>query len=1178
MYMIQPSSNQISFSKLFKGGDAAITSGKTAGDFIYGFFDGKIFSQHQELKKGLDDSSIKNIIFELPPFAGKTTGAFFAAFLTAFEQGRNVMMIYPSEEKRDIAFKYLERELERIQYSQYALLEVIDDKKLVSQDKFNTPLIYLTDVFSLHTNILPRYKLFSFWHLMGLVVLEDMDHYNYTFGANCAYLFRRLFAKLLTNSASYKRIFTCNPVNNRAGYIETLTGIPGEDFKIINTNGSEKKSFEIMHWYPPVTTVNYQTEGFVLQKEGFFKELENLIGMLMNSERKSIALLWGKTSVTEDDLANINGKFGAKVKVGQLFLGNSFDMIRRQLLEQNKDWDEIDCFLIVGYGMPIRQYMQELIHMGIPDKRDGKSNLIIIFDIKSPGLQWEIYGLLEKDKIDIQLSSRNLDVNSLKKSFRSESLISNHVSYFVEENPGVDFDDAKAFFPEDYQTHFKEKQISRKTSRFIFLNHDIRHLPKSKRERSQLESGENLFALLMDQQVIGTLAENRIRAYCYPRAKLFYKAKKYTVASVDYRDRNVVLQTSVSDYDFVFRLANYTITVKDEAVQNNKGFFENNIMVAPLNCHIREIFLGRRNICVFNPLDSGEELIEVSEGIGFPETNISAVRIDFSGVMKLLKIHTEKQSLKILHTIAHLLYEACRTELSFKPQEIQIAIHKTTQKEEDEKLENDENLPYTLVYFLDITGENNDFRERIGGMGLGDLFRKAYDMLTKCPCHDGSGACIQVEYCNILHGREQEMLDKIGAMQLIGNLLRMKDRTIDVKQNENWKNGTGILTQHNNKINHMSALVKKVMVLKGGLQISDSDWYAEDFMDQMTIEMTGGNAPGYTDLDNRVIRYLPGLIEPRLYEVLFHERFHNYQFVRENLARSLLFFNWDNIDDPLNIPFGGMLIVEGSATWFAMRMMEFFDMINYMENIENSHILHYRAGLQVMLKMEKEVGFQGALQKLRTGFDTKKYEADYRGEILNARNLYVGNGGAENTGDQQQVVKRLACLRSNELNNEDHLLNFQRLSFLQYYLVKGDIILEKAITELRQNSCAHVPLGQLRYLARMRAEETIAFLNELEANVVPEADRPLRKMGILGIIDGDDRVLCSGCDSKCPLLVACMMCGGRKWFEQFVLAIYPPLPQPVQPHRRGVVRRVFSFFWNLFRSTIRAFINLFRRG
>jgi len=1206
MTVLQPSKNQISFWTQ-SGGDAASFAPGSAGSFIDGFFPGRVFPPHLELKKYFDDTLKRNIILELPPFAGKTTGAFFAAFLTAFEFGKNALLVYPSPEKRATAQKYLEFELEKRQYHRYELLCELNHKSFVTAEQSTSPQIYLTDVFSLHTNLLPRFKNFYFWHLMGLVALEDVDCYTYTFGANCAYLFRRLFARLQAFDATYKALCTCNPIENRREFISRLTSIEEKEFsEIINIKGAESPPFEVMHWYPPVSAVSYlPREHFRLEKNNFVDELRELIRFLL-SNRKCVALLWSKTPVNEDDLANITAVESSQNQRAQLFSGRSLDRIRSQLLEKDMDWDHVDTFLIVGYSMPVRQYMQELRHMGISG---GSPNLMIIYDKKNAGLQWEALDLLTSSKEQPfgGLTSRNIEID-----ISSDEIMVAHASRLSEENPDIDFERVKELFPETFVRLMRNGGAERKSSRFIFLNYGINFFPKSRRKESELYASETGYDLIENQQKLGFLPSNRVMADCFPRAILIYQDNNYRVLQVNHDNQQIILER-FRGTDFICRLADYVIS-KEERLENI-GLFQGHINVSRIFCTVSEKFIGTLTISNFE--ESVSDLKDSENG--FPEANISGIRVDFSesdfsALLNSTSINPDNTpiklndfSFKILHTISHLLIEAARTEVALKIQDVQIVIQQRAEQVSEAGGDRtdavlDEQMAFTRLYFLDISGNNIDFRNLFSSEGfIIGLLKKSYAMLTECPCHDGSGACIRHEFCNIPHCSQK--LDKFGTMRFLGMLLGENGKIIDASQSEAWKTGAdvrdnkgqlihgGVFAQPDVKINRMSDVVKAVITNKGCLSIAE--WYREDFMDAAFLAMQTGFCTGYTDPRNKIIHYRPGLIESLLYETMFHERFYNYQNMAGTFSSELKKFNWDDIDDQANIPYGGQLIVEGSATWFSMRMMEFFDMLDYMANIGRSHALQYRAGLLVMLKLEAEVGFEGVLQELKNGFEVTKFKQEYEREIISARDRYVNLDGTdappaetpqdageepdEVTGEAEMdrnVTAPLVCLRPelNPLTSEDHYTNLQRLSFFQYHAARGDIIFEKAIAELSEGTCAHVPINELRRLACMRtSEQFLAFLRDLpEYNVV---DRILAEMGIFGNIEEGNSLLCQSCRSNCPLLLACMLRGGRKWFEKIVCAIHPPPPPP----RVSLWGRIMLWIRMLCQAIIRTIRNLFGR-
>jgi hypothetical protein len=799
-----------------------------------------------------------------------------------------------------------------------------------------------------------------------------------------------------------------------------------------------------------------------------------------------------------------------------LFIGNTIDEIRFQLITSDLDWNDIDIILIIGCIRPISQYLRDLRYCG------NENHTIIVYENQSPSLQYYAVNAIKKNKITIgtNFSHRGFSLN-----LEDSGIINSHLVFLSEEYPEIKTEDVKSIFLKEFAENF-ENQNRSFTGKFLYLNKNIKFIPKTKRYNEQLINlpSESLFSLILIENgkktQIGKIRENLVRAYCYPSARLDYKMKKYYVDSVNYGEKQVYLSKLLNTYLRTYKLADYKIEIIKNAYLNSFSEFGNNLRVN------KGLYKTTETIWGIKKTDNYEKFDELrKEKNSFENIELPVVELNLEPSVLILDDKSNEESCRqILHTIAHLLIEAIRTDTYVNTDEIAIKI--------DVKF--DENESFVKIYFIDITGLNSDFRDQFQSGNIRKLFEIAETILLQCPCDKGSKICIRIDYCNIpFCSQEINLLDKLSTLKVIGKLLERSPDVIEIRNK--WKKSendidvdtTGVTLSDAAKIAEIDKFACSIMQRKG--LISFRPLYKLRFVTNAEIqeEKIKSNNLSYTDHKNREILCRPGLWESLLYRTIFTERFHNYQYCsnngNRNLSNSLEYFNWDNIDDNENIPYIGHLFYEGSAIWFSMRMMEFFSDISFINEFQLYQTRIGIAGLKTMIEIEKNIGYYKTLQSLKRGFVKQDYENICNSTVQYQLNDYFENYRSQ-TNNQGKQLDELVCLRKN-----DKLGNLNRVSYFLASLDLGtESLIQNGIKEIyNMKKFKHISRTDIEKNANM---ETLKYINNITIQ------------GVLSSIIGtneNNNLYCEVCNTHCNLFNACMINGGLKNFKDILLLLFP---------------------------------------
>jgi hypothetical protein len=1183
-------------------------------ELLKGLFHYKTTQQLHDICERIINNHSKNSILELPFYAGKTLISFALAYHYAHNLGKNAVIIYSSEIQRDIAFLFHKMHLAEKYFDKFPNFILINDENDLKNEYLYYPQVYITDIYSVHKILIHSIREKIFWEQFQLCVLEDCNNYTDSFGANCSYVIRRLLSKLDSFNKDYQLLCTTKPINNRVEFISKLTGVK-EFSEVANVDSARIPSSEVFNWYPPVNHINYESSSITVYRENFHIELGNLIQGLLetNTNDNYIGIIWEKFIIAPDDIANLTRKFNVKEEyLNNIIFGNNLNDIRLILLKNKKNLDlsDLSSIVIVGSNKPLSFYLTDLMHIGISPKQ------IYFFDTQSPTLQYQIMRYLrnpkELEKLSPTERSINLDLND-------SNIISQHWSFLNDEQPNIRSDLLNRYFPKNFISTIGADRLSQKGS-YLILNKDLKFFPREKRTNEQLHfcSSFTFFDLILvegkNELSLGRMADSEVRVKCYPSKIIIFEKQKYFIRNVNWTDKKIFLQKFTGDNHLVYKLSNYFNFTIDEGYQpqtltrlNNRVFLIRGI------ANISEQILNLKTTQNF------EEYSTLGLTINDSFENAKLNYIEFRFPLELFRTffppqqnptndqdqeqqQQEQEELSnqlndverreqiyatifpILHTFGHLLIESIRVNKIIPLEEIKLFIPSldqliVTQKADEENEQPQAEWDYCSVYVIDLSNRNIDILDSLFQSDLTPPLKIMREILLNCPCEVGSNTCIKVDYCNIENcgitnqqvqpGQQNQryvinpdnsITDTVNRLNKINTLRFLCDLLDEDQQRINnyirWKRSLPKRTPNDciNENDKLQDMVKlSLLIIKSKGMIKLDNFYPSRFF--ISQEMIHSSALGVTRPGD--IAFRPGLTENELFETIFHEYFHNYEFditnnknPKNNINPNLTYFDWDNIDNPRNIPYIGLLVVEGAAVWFSLRMMEIFSDFSYLSFMRDprTRFMEYRAGLLLLLEVERQNGFKKVFELLKSSFKVTDFIDSFYKVINDDRDSYLRETNQQ-PADQQRVeqleqqvelLQRLWCLdRKGLLNNTNRITYFLRIRIepARNELGLGDMLYR------RDKSVSHIKSEEILRYANMPTDQ---FVQD------PQIVRILNKHGMPSNMEWDGNIgfICEGCASNCNLFTACMLNGGRNIFREILLVKFPP------PHKISFGRRI----------------------
>jgi len=961
---------------------------------------GKLFCHQRKIVELITNR--KNTLIMLPVGSGKSTSSLLVSLKKTLEEGKNVLLIYPSQKIAKANCEILRSNLIEMHFD-WALDIYLLPEDVVVTTVLDLPKIIVTDVKYVHAHLLKKHKEFeSIFKDLDLIIIEELQLYRSVFGSNCAYVFRRLRRIAANYGSSPVFLLTSKPIQNYYEFIQKLLGLEIDSDALVNNDSRGLHLQEIVFWVPPIDKIEEtykkaEERRFEIRRTDYFREVFKLVAEGIAEGLNTIVVskpfplsdydinLFGQT--VEEMLRKEN-----KIKKGNFFFGDDLNGIRSKMLQNGLDLSDIDLVIYAGFKGPISEVKNDIMHIGNKIK-----TLVYIVFPQMPSYQFYINHpeeLFERGEIKKQALDRGIREPSLSIDLTIKPIIKKHLLHLLLENP-VRRDEIKEFFQKSVLDFFdselegieqeeeefwnldEDKKIIKEHKQFYKLRSPANWVGFNTGDDIYISDPDNAYEMISEETETG---RNRLGltdelfSYeeLYPGSIYVINDRRFRVDS--WKGKKIIMKPDVE----------FAVIYKDQALklELNEGstmaMCKEQVKFGLKESKIEE------NPCGYKSFRNYD--IENPEFVAYIDKKIlSSKTFTFKGLYLVF----EKASSEIIHTLSHLLLSTIKTIYSLDLRELGVIT--------------DENS----IYLYDKLHENIDALYYLNNEQiLLDLFNRAYQILIDCPCENGCPGCIQIFECNSKEFNKN--LNKLDALLYLGKLLDKKE---EAEKYVKFKS-KGI--DEEKKLGEI--IDKTLFILDKKCKSKVSFPYDHKFFDEAELSYYGEDLAGLCNSQDRKIYILKGLKEAPCYEVVSHEFFHNWQ-MEGNLSKILNYYNEESIDDKKNILFKGLLFLEGSSTWAAYKSIDYFGLRELMYTIETRHYAEYREGFILIKYLESKYGLVRTLDFLKNGPFA---------EYADLNNLYHDSGIYEMIVEQGRINHRnkgeLICLGPDYLSKTTDLV------------------------------------------------------------------------------------------------------------------------------------------------------------
>lgn len=214
------------------------------------------------------------------------------------------------------------------------------------------------------------------------------------------------------------------------------------------------------------------------------------------------------------------------------------------------------------------------------------------------------------------------------------------------------------------------------------------------------------------------------------------------------------------------------------------------------------------------------------------------------------------------------------------------------------------------------------------------IYKNAYNLLITCPCYDGCPLCLKsIKFIDEVGGIKKDLIRTIAKC-----LKKEEEAEFIIRKKEK-----GLSEREAEKI-YIKIRQKVLHLFKNKLELEIKN-PAELKVEKME------NASGL--YSGNLVKVIPDIPEAFVYDVIAHEYAHNWEFENNNMCASLK---------------GDKLVIEGFAQWVAFKILDFYGLADWMENIDLDEYNEYGDGFDLMKWIEDNVaGFYGVIDFVKNG-------------------------------------------------------------------------------------------------------------------------------------------------------------------------------------------------------------------
>ncbi|MDO4865592.1 MAG: DEAD/DEAH box helicase [Clostridia bacterium] len=579
--------------------------------------------------------------------------------------------------------------------------------------------VVVTNPDMLHQGILPNHtKWVKLFENLKYVVIDEIHAYRGVFGSNLANVLRRL-KRICEFYGAHPTFICCSAtIRNPKELAETMTG---RKMRLIDENGAPAGERHVVFYNPPV--VNAQL-GI---RAGSIPETRKIAASLLKAGVQHIVFARSRLTVevlvrylkdmVRDPLGNagkVRGYRGGYLPTQrreierELRAGHITSVVSTNALELGIDIGQLDACVLCGYPGTIASTWQQAGRAG----RRGSVSLLIVVATSSPLDQY----IIQHPEYFFNQSPEQALINP-----DNLYILLNHLKCAAYELPfeeGEAFDNAQD--TGELLDYLKDENILRQVSgKYYWMAEEF---PQA---GINLRSASDQNFLIVDitdpkkHRVIGEMDRFTVPMLLHKYAIYMHEGTQYQVEDLDFDDKKAYIRRVDVGY---YTDADLTTSLKvlDEFDREEEG---------PLTRARGEV-LTSSIVTVFKKI-----AFDTHENLGWGPVTLPELEMQTTACWWVLPENLEavyeREPLKnAMIGLAHLLRHIAPMYLMCAPQDISVVYHVK-----------DTFTGAPTIYLYDSVP---------GGIGLSDrvyemqeeLFSRALEMLTACPCRDGCPSCV----------------------------------------------------------------------------------------------------------------------------------------------------------------------------------------------------------------------------------------------------------------------------------------------------------------------------------------------------------------------------------------------------------------------------------------------------
>lgn len=786
------------------------------------------------------------------------------------------------------------------------------------------PEIIFTTADVLHERLLPEWEAWEpYLAQLDLLVTLNTNQWNGLYGANCAYVFRRLLRLCSHLDARPQVLAISDPASDIGSFLSRLFGSGFREQDIVEVDGAALNERVALYWNPPLTTDIPPKRSSLARP--YLAEVQDVVAMLAGEGRRPIVYA-ADLPLTSSDLNRVKHPL-------ERALPDAPVPVVRDIEELPFPLGERDTIVVCGNPGCKQILDHRTAHLG---KGQSDAGLIWVIPPRQPLPQFFLRRAEDRmmntgDEHDAPLSAPFVAL-----SLGNPRLIQKHILCAAAEHWLTDEEIAAVFGQEGTacsaqlvdQGLLGRRDGQRTDGRELIP--EVRYFSLSNAHARQVDdlktTGGNTIQLVDANtgECVRRIDADICDLLAYEGAILLIDDQRYQVhrREGDFQRGRI-------------ELAQQNSLIGSQRVRSLqiRQAFEG-------SCPGREFRIGRGlpvtlyhgDVDATETLSGvnlyGDTVINGAEG-HMQHRTIAPTEISIQTRALLVGFNEEDNpDIAVLHTLAH----ACRTFLPL----IVTCDASEVSIDYDEHCEAAGGAPVLAIY------------ETVpGGIGAVDMLAReihtllglAYEGLSSCPCLAGCDACLFTPDCN--HDEPNGLLDKQRTLRLLRLILTPPDAQEFTQEVEDP-----------DVLRHIQRRLVALFRTRLGVDIARPATIRFFNPQEAASPADGFFIPASMEISIRHRSY------ERTVAIVAHESAHNWQFEPDHMTELLR--------EP-DIPYDGLLFLEGFAEWMEYKALDIYGLFRGMKEIQFIHNDEYGAGFAVLRWLEDQYGVQGVLDFMCDG-------------------------------------------------------------------------------------------------------------------------------------------------------------------------------------------------------------------